>query len=66
MSDTTSVDINNHVDVQIHQSHNDNNGGTLDANQHSVHGRQDNPFSIPLRRSIKNISKPVKIKDYEL
>ena len=62
MPDKTSDDINNQVDVQIPCQ----NDGTLNTNQNSTCDFQDNPSNIPLRRSNRNVSKPVKFKDYEL
>ena len=62
LPDKSSDDINNQVDVQIPCQ----NDGTLNTNQNSTCDFQDNPSNIPLRRSNRNVSKPVKFKDYEL
>ena len=62
MPDKTSQDINNKVDVQIPSQ----NDGTLDTNQNSTCDFQENPSNMPWRRSNRNVSKPVKFKDYEM
>ena len=58
MSDKTSDNLNNQVDVQIPSQ----NDVTLDTNQNSTCDFQDNPSNIPLRRSSRNVSKPVKFR----
>ena len=62
MPDKTSDDINNQVGVQIPSK----NDGTLDTNQSSTSDFQDNPSNLTLRRSNRNVYKPVKFSDYEL